>query len=132
MDEWTESTGQEIIPYTAPSSLNSEVLTNEGAHNNWQTVIGCVTKRLQKLCMQRSVSGGHAHCVQVCFLPSQSSTCTNVNMDAYLIKLRVESLFYDRRFVLGFLMNVWLEVPETEDWDTITLLFTGLVLKGIL
>lgn len=53
-------------------------------------------------------------------------------MDAYLIKLRVESLFYDRRFVLGFLMNVWLEVPETEDWDTITLLFTGLVLKGIL
>lgn len=43
----------------------------------------------------------------------------------YLIKLRVESLFYDRCFVLGFLMNVWLEVPETEERDAITLSLTG-------
>lgn len=53
-------------------------------------------------------------------------------MDFYLIKLRIESLFYDRCFVLGFLMNIWLEVPKTEDWDTITLLFADLLLKGII
>lgn len=40
--------------------------------------------------------------------------CTYTNMDVYLIKLRVESLFYDGRFVLGFLVDVWLEVPERE------------------
>ena len=38
-------------------------------------------------------------------------------MDVYLVKLRVESLFYDRCFVLGFLLDVWLEVPETEECD---------------
>lgn len=53
------------------------------------------------------------------------ATCTYTNMDTYLIKLRVESLFYDRCFVLGFLMNVWLEVPETEGCDTVTLSLTG-------
>lgn len=40
-------------------------------------------------------------------------------MPAYLIKLRVEGLFYHRRFVLGFLLNVWLEVPEAGDRDDI-------------
>ena len=40
-------------------------------------------------------------------------------MDVYLIKLRVESLFYDGCFVLGLLMNIWLEVPETQECDTI-------------
>lgn len=37
----------------------------------------------------------------------------------YLIKLRVESLFYHRCFVLRFLLDIWLEVPETEECDTI-------------
>lgn len=114
MDEWTESTGHEIIPNTAPSSLNSEVLTNEAAHNNWQTVIGSYKKVAETLHAAQSLWRTRS-LTRVCFLPSQSSTCTNINMDAYLIKLWVEGLFYDRRFVLGFLMNVWLEVPETED-----------------
>lgn len=39
--------------------------------------------------------------------------------DAYLIKLRVESLFNDRCFVLGFLVNVWLQVPVTEECFTV-------------
>lgn len=44
--------------------------------------------------------------------PTCTCTYANRNMSAYLIKLRVEGLFYHRRFVLGFLLNVWLEVPE--------------------
>lgn len=35
-----------------------------------------------------------------------------LNINTYLIKLRVEGLFNDCRFVLGFLLNIWLEVPE--------------------
>lgn len=58
--------------------------------------------------------------LQMCFLRSQLHTCTYTDMDVYLIKLRVESLFYDCGFVLGFLVNVWLEVPEREKCDTIT------------
>lgn len=40
-------------------------------------------------------------------------------MDSYLIKLWVESLFYDCSFVLGLLVNIWLEIPGTEKCDTI-------------
>lgn len=40
-------------------------------------------------------------------------------MNFYLIKLRVEGLFYNCSFVLGFLLNIWLEVPETEERETI-------------
>lgn len=41
-------------------------------------------------------------------------------MDVYLIKLRVEGLFNDGCFVLGFLMDVWLEVPEREKCEPVT------------
>lgn len=91
-----------------------------------QTVIGWLTQRLQKLCMQCSISGD---CISLnellLYIQPQLCTCTHTNMDVYLIKLRVESLFYDWCFVLGFLVNVWLEVPETEECDGITLSFTG-------
>lgn len=55
--------------------------------------------------------------LQMC--SSLPQLCTYTNMDVYLIKLWVESLFYDRCFVLGLLLNVWLEVPETEECNTI-------------
>lgn len=42
----------------------------------------------------------------------QLYTHTYTNIDSYLIKLWVESLLYDCCFVLGFLVNIWFEIPE--------------------
>lgn len=54
-------------------------------------------------------------------------------MNFYLIKLRVEGLFYNCSFVLGFLLNIWLEVPETEERETIILDFVpGYILSAVM
>lgn len=95
-----------------------------------QTVIGCLTKRLQKLCVHCCVSEDYMSLNELSLYIQQLSSCrhahehTHTHMNClivvYLIKLWVQSLFYNRCFVLGFLVNVWLEVPETEECDTIT------------
>lgn len=59
-----------------------------------------------------------------CFTPAHTYTNTHTCMcghthtltHTYLIEFRVEGLFYYCCFVFGFLVSVWLEVPDTRIW----------------
>lgn len=69
---------------------------------------------VSKDCMGLNELSLYIQPLQMCF-SLQQFMHMHIHKEIYLIKLRVERLFYDRCFVLGFLMNVWLEVPEREE-----------------
>lgn len=88
-------------------------LFNEAAHNNWPTVIGWFTEKVEGTLALWAGESLEDEAKWSCPPPPTPADPAPININTYLVKLRVEGLFNDCRFVLGFLLNIWLEVPES-------------------